>query len=159
MPKLMLAPLVRNVAAWVGLALSLTGCPVSGDCWGTADIAITVAPQVDVPSSPRVIVAEVFRIQPGDVTGTTADGLPVGPNAEHPNEENATYDVDARIGTARYDMTDPYPVWYYAFIDLNDNGHLDSGEPFGVDPRNPSTTGDNRCGNYSGSIVIDKTLP
>ena len=159
MPKLKLTPLVRNVAAWMGLALSLTGCPFSGDCWGTADIAITVAPQIDVPSSPRVIVAEVFRIQSGDVTSTTADGLPMGPSAESPIEERATYDVDTRTGAARYEMTDPYPAWYYAFIDLNENGHLDSGEPFGVDPHNPSTTGENGCGNYSGSIVIDKTLP
>lgn len=159
MVLLNLACSFRNAAAAAGLVLSLSGCPFRGDCWGTADIAVTVAPGVEVPSAPQVIVAEVFRIQPGDVTGTTADGLPIGPAAERPIQQSATFDTKTRAGSARYDMTDPYPVWYYAFINLNQNRQFDSGEPFGVDPHNPSAIAGDGCGHYSASILINKTRP
>ncbi len=84
-----------------------------------------------------------------------ASGLPLGPAADRARILPVTIDAATSVGQAEDPGTDPYPIWYFAFADLNNNGHPDAGEPFGVDPRNPSSSG---CGRYQGTIVIDKTL-
>ncbi len=140
------------------LALGASGCwflGPFGDCWGKATILVSVAKTLSIPASAPLLVGEVVRIEPGDVTGTSPDGLPLGPAADRARILPVTIDAATSVGQAEDPGTDPYPIWYFAFADLNNNGHPDAGEPFGVDPRNPSSSG---CGRYQGMIVIDKTL-
>ncbi|HET6283542.1 MAG TPA: hypothetical protein VFH73_21475 [Polyangia bacterium] len=148
-------------ASFLTLTLSLTGCPF-GDCWGTADITVSVDKGLSPPSRVQVRVVEVTRILKSDVTGTTPEGLPIGPAVENRRILEVTFDPATGTGQAHDGMTDPYPTWYYAFVDLDDNGRLDSGEPFGTDPRNPSSSsGGPTCKSehYQGSITINRRLP
>ena len=150
----------------VGLVLStslpiLSGCPM-GDCWGTADITLSVEKHFPVDSGVGIFVAEVSRIEDSDVTGTTPEGLPVGSRAAEPRLLNVRFDSATGTGSAQNDMTDQYPTWYYAFVDLNHNRQLDSGEPFGTERNNPSKSSDGlscRSQHYQGTIVINRRLP
>jgi hypothetical protein len=148
-------------ASFLTLGLFLTGCPF-GDCWGTADITVTVDRSISRPPGASVLVAEVVRINRSDVTGTSPEGLPIGPSAEAPRIFDLTVDSVTATGQVHDLMTDPYPTWFYAFVDLNSNRRLDSGEPFGVDPKNPSSSGGGPgCSSdrYQGAITINRRLP
>jgi hypothetical protein len=134
-------------------SLLLTGCP--GDCWGTADISVTVDESLHVDSGAPILVAEVSRIEDADVTGTSPEGLPIGPRAATPTILPVTIDSATAVGHAHDDLTVPYPTWYYAFVDLNDNGRLDPGEPFGTESHNPNNPA-GTCGDFRGSILIDR---
>jgi hypothetical protein len=148
-------------ASLLAFTLFLTGCPF-GDCWGTADITVTVDRSISLSPRASVLCAEVIRINNSDVTGTSPEGLPLGPRAEEPRIFDVTVDAVTGTGQAHDPMTDPYPTWFYAFVDLNGNRRLDSGEPFGTDPKNPSTTGGGvSCSSdrYQGAITINRRLP
>jgi hypothetical protein len=143
------------------LTLFLTGCPF-GDCWGTADLTVTIDQSLAPPPGANVRVVEVVRILDSDVTGTSPEGLPVGPKTQNPRILDVTFDSTTATGHAQDELTDPYPTWFYAFVDLNDNEQLDSGEPFGTDPRNPSSPpGGLSCKSehYRGTITINRRLP
>lgn len=138
------------------LASLLTGCPTSDDCFPAVGESIRIADNIEIPTLPRsLLVVDVARIRSGDVTGTDAWGIPQGPAADEavgdaiPLEEGVRAYVWSSIGV-------PYPTWYYAFVDLNGSGRLESGEPFGVDRNNPVDSG---CRDYHGSIVIDLVRP
>jgi len=148
-------------ASLLAFTLFLTGCPF-GDCWGTADITVTVDRSISLLPGANVLVAEVIRINRSDVTGTSPEGLPIGPRAEEPRIFDVTVDPGTGMGQAHDPMTDPYPTWFYAFVDINGNRRLDSGEAFGTDPRNPSSTGGGAsCSSdrYQGAITITRRLP
>ena len=149
------------IASLLTLTLFLAGCPF-GDCWGTADITVSIAMSLSPASGVQVLVAEVIQIYGSDVTGTSPEGLPIGPRAAEPRMLEVTFDSATGTGHARDDMTDQYPTWYYAFVDLNGNRLLDSGEPFGTDPKNPSTSSNGpscKSQHYQGAITIDRKLP
>jgi hypothetical protein len=137
----------------MALGLLATACPF-GDCWGDMSMTIRVADGIDLIDGDGVMFVKVVRIRDGDVTGTTPDGLPSGPKADDAVSQSVTLDEGTRAGTIS-SMLDPYPSWFYAYIDLNRNLELDAGEPFGAYPENPLHA---ECEDYTGTIVIDRTF-
>jgi len=95
-----------------------------------------------------IVVAGATRIYDEDVSGVDEQGVPIARRGLLPF---ATDTASAMaIGVTFPGL--PYPTWYVAFVDLNGNGSLDTGEPFGVDPRNPLDTG---CDAHTTTIEID----
>jgi hypothetical protein len=115
-------------------------CVLTGDCWPDITPAVRVNPRFENQPSLRLIVAWVPKIYEEDVTGVDAQGVPVGARSLTPLDSPPLNGF-------------PYPTWFVAFLDANDNQHLDSGEVFGVDPNNPV---DPNCNAYTTRITIDR---
>lgn len=137
-------------ASLLSVVLLLASCPL-GDCWPEVVATVRVGHGVDVPEDVSIFVVEVPRIYESDVVGTNDQGIPIGnqygsarpiPRATHGDR---VFEATFRgVGTV---------TWYYAFADLNSNGKLDPGEPFGVDPVNPRGAG---CAALHTSISVDR---
>ena len=134
-------------------AFSLSGCLPIGDCWPTVTAHVTLDPKVDAPQAAPVILVHVVKIYDTDVTGTDRHGIPIGSTIQ-----SLGLPV-GRIVAGQPSVFEirfhgyPSPSWYYAVVDLNNNRALDLGEPFGVEAKNPLSTG---CRPHKTSITIDR---
>ncbi|MDY0059177.1 MAG: hypothetical protein RBU45_05150 [Myxococcota bacterium] len=140
------------------LLLSLPGCPM-GDCWGEITVDVTIAEGFGVPAGTRLALVVLVDIGERKVSGVDAQGLPI-PAAGHANlltpRETITLAADQRTASYTDENLPPYPTYVYAFLDLDEDGVLDPGEPFGVAPANPY---DRECSTFAVSVLIDRTYP
>jgi hypothetical protein len=136
--------------ALIAVSTVLWGCVPFGDCWPPVTANIRVSPEFTGHLSSPIVIAGVPRIYDADVSGVDDQGIPV------PQDRLAPFATGAASGAAHAATLTfrgyPYPTWYVAFLDLNENRSLDPGEPFGVDPRNALDTG---CDPHSTTIEID----
>jgi hypothetical protein len=143
-----------RISLLLALPLVISGCPF-GDCFPDWTITVMLAEGIDAPSG-EVMVVSVSDIGGDDVTGTNAQGIPEGPAAEMAEPSPISAPPPGGRTTATYEQRVPYETWHYAFVDLDGNGVLSSGDPFGVSDENPI---DRDCDSYETTIVIDGTYP
>jgi len=141
---------LQKQAIVLALAPFACGCVPFGDCWPPVTANVRVSPQFSDQLSSPVVVAGVPRIYDADVTGVDAQGVPVTQRGLAPF-------ASGTAGGAAHAVTlsfrgYPYPMWYVAYLDLNENRSLDTGEPFGVDPLNPRDT---HCDAHTTTIQIN----
>jgi hypothetical protein len=129
---------------------TLTGCPMAGDCFPVATVQVTLDSAVDVPPGTQLAIVAVSRIYDSDVTGTDERGLPVGPAADKAVNHSLEITSNERSYAAKVDVV-PYPTYYFAFVDLDGDGHPGADEPLGVDTGNPVDSG---CDEPTRSITI-----
>ena len=97
------------------------------------------------------MLKEVTKIRDLDVTGTNAQGIPVGNDLGR--STLLSRDASDQYAYEALFRGSPYVSWYYAFVDANGNGTLDPGEPFGVDIANPHAAG---CRPRHTAVMIDR---
>ncbi|XXX80664.1 hypothetical protein WMF30_18065 [Sorangium sp. So ce134] len=132
---------------------ALTGCPMAADCFPNATVHVTLDSAVDAPPGTPLVIASVSQIYDSDITGTDERGLPVG-RAMDQNVGGVGRTVDIVPNERSYTATigvDPYPTYYFAFVDLDRDGWPDPDEPLGVDPENPIDSG---CDEPTRAITI-----
>lgn len=132
------------------LTLFTAGCPFNGECFPDETVVVTVDEAFDA-SPGKVVAVSVDDFSDGDVTGVDDKGIPQG--AAEGTHEVATIDPTTRSGSVTF-FGSIAETYFYAFIDLNDNGALDAGEPFGVASGNPSDQG---CDDLTVQVRIDST--
>ena len=134
-------------------AASLSGCLPIGDCWPTVTAHVTLDSKIDVPEAAQVILMHAHRFYDTDVTGTDSQDIPVGSTIRSVGDPVGRI-VAGQPSTFKIQFRGyPIPAWYYAVVDLNNNGDLDQGEPFGVDAQNPINTG---CRPHKTTITIER---
>jgi hypothetical protein len=139
--------------AVAAFAAALPGC--GPDCYVEATMTITIDPAVEVVATRHLVIHSVAKKEDGDVTGTDARGLPLGPAAD--NETGSTMELLANTRSYSIEVkTEPYPTYYYAFIDTNKDGKPGLDEPLGVAPGNPTDQG---CDNSTIPITIKPPAP
>ena len=125
-----------RLVASLAFASLLGGCIPFGDCWPSVEANVTVSAKFGDHIGAPIVVLLASRIYDTDVSGVDHQGIPVTsrglvPIASGPPSTTASFEFRGY----------PYPVWYVAFLDLNENKSLDIGEPFGVDLLNPRDSG------------------
>lgn len=144
-PRLALVLLVPALCTVLG------GC----DCWGTLETTVKIESAIPTSSGARLYVVQVAKIRDSDVTGTDELGLPQGDGS---HVKALTFELED--GVVEYvgtdDLVSPYPTYSYAYIDANENGVLDSQDPFGVAATNPI---DVDCDAYATTISLDQIYP
>ena len=143
----------RALFAAALFAAALPGC--GPDCYVEATMTITIDPAVEVVATRHLVIHSVAKKEDADVTGTDPRGVPIGPAAD--NETGSTMELQANTRNYVIEVqTEPYPTYYYAFIDTNKDGKPGLDEPLGVAPGNPSDAG---CGNSEIPILIKPPTP
>ena len=131
---------VKSLALLLSLAAApalLPGCSYSYK----VQFSVTIAPEVEIPEGTSVgLVLVVSETRPELVT-LSARSLISGP-------KDQPWTGEEHVCCA----PDPV-VWNFAFLDLNDDGSWDEGEPIGEDPKNPVTLKDDE---HSAAIRIEK---
>ncbi|MCK6593416.1 MAG: hypothetical protein L6Q76_38145 [Polyangiaceae bacterium] len=146
----------RRLSALAAAALFAVALPGCGpDCYVEATMTITIDPAVEVVAMRLLVIHSVSNKEEGDVTGTDPRGVPLGPAADR--ETGSTMELLANTRSYSIEVqTEPYPTYYYAFIDTNKDGKPGLDEPLGVAPGNPSDQG---CDDSTIPIVIKAPAP
>src|SRR5512133_1278772 len=116
-PRELCAPslftLLLTLSAW-----PLGGCSPTGvDCFPLATVEVTVASSVAPETASTLVVAAVADMYDGDVTGTDANGLPVGTATDQAGTATTPFEPDRATYSLELEIL-PYPTYFYAFIDL-----------------------------------------
>jgi hypothetical protein len=134
-------------------AAILPGC--GPDCRVEATMTITIDPAVEVIATRHLVIHSVSKKEDADVTGTDARGVPLGPAAD--KETGATEELQANTRSYSIEvLTEPFPTYYYAFIDNNKDGKPGLDEPLGVAAGNPMDAG---CDSSTIAIVVKPPAP
>jgi hypothetical protein len=119
----------------------------------TVDISIAEGIKIPMRFDALAVVAETV-VDETKLTGFTSQGIPIRPGEESPG--GAIVEVDRDTRTAQWiERMQPYPTWYYAYVDSNLDGDLDEGEPFGTYDKNPI---DGECKDHTVPILISDTF-
>jgi hypothetical protein len=134
-------------------AAAMTGC--GPDCAVEATVTVIIDPAVEVQPDRHLIIHTVSKVEETDVTGVDERGVPIGPAAD--SETGATESLLANTRMYTIEVpTAPYPTWYYAFIDIKEDGKPGTDEPLGVAAGNPTDTG---CESTTKTITIMPPAP
>ena len=154
---------VAGLAVAVIAALTATCSQYRHGCFGgpcRSHILVRVNLVGTLPKAPEAFVRVrgvlIKRNHPAPTLD--AEGLP-HPKGSHPHTVfqlvELNYQSSKRLyeDTYRWDLSSDDKTWLYAFIDLNNNDHLDPGEPYGVLKDAPKTV--TVCKTTRVTITID----
>ena len=127
--------LIAAFALTLAGALSLAACSY---LW-TYKYEVSVAADVSLDAGATLVMAQA----PGDAGIDTI---------EDPKEATTSADTRDYQDEGQVCCGPTETVSLYAFLDLNDNGSWDGGEPWGADPNNPVTIEDD---SYVSTIVVE----
>ena len=108
-------------------------------------------------SSTYAVFVKQYPNQESDnerIDGVDEQRIPYGPALGNPSLTRVIQIGQAdgpQPMTAAIEQGVAIKKWIFAYVDENGNGSLDRGEPFGVDPNNPSEKG---CEDYTSLIAI-----
>src|SRR5688572_13591382 len=134
-------------------AAALTGC--GPDCYVEATVTITIDQTVEVTPGRHLVIHSVPKKEDADVTGTDPRGVPIGPAADRETGATEELQLNTRMYTIEV-QTEPYPTWYYAFIDIMEDEKLGADEPLGVAAGSPFDSG---CTSSAITIAIKPPAP
>lgn len=134
-------------------AAALPGC--GPDCYVEATVTVSIDPTVEVTPGRHLIIHSVSKKEDADVTTTDARGLPVGPAFDRETGHTEELQLNTRNYTIEV-KTEPYPTWYYAFIDIMEDEKPGLDEPLGVAAGSPFDSG---CSNSEITIAVKPPAP
>jgi hypothetical protein len=140
----------------MGFSFTLSSCdslPLfrHDPCSSKISHTIEINKSINISNDDSLLIVYVEKKSSSEAPPLDTKGIPTGDKVMPYN--NIKYlKIEDNSRTYSDEIESIYFTWSFAFIDKNKDGILNTGEPFGVNKRNPAEA---KCQSYHGIIEIN----